>query len=126
IPSNEDVIIDDTVTLTVQPLETVLTGDSVTIDNATAINVLNLGVAGDVLSASVIGTEGVMDFTVDEGTLRELTFQGSGGGLSIAVTYGFTIYRQDEKTGLFVQVHQEPEFLYVPLLASGTSAPLSL
>ncbi|WP_429773881.1 BapA/Bap/LapF family large adhesin [Acinetobacter schindleri] len=126
IPSNEDVIIDDTVTLTVQPLETVLTGNQITIENATAINLLNLGVAGNVLSASVIGTEGVMDFTVGAGTLRELTFQGSGGGLSVAVTYGFTIYRQDEETGLFVQVHQEPSFLYVPFLASGRSDPLTL
>ncbi|POU15427.1 hypothetical protein C3420_16065, partial [Acinetobacter sp. ACNIH3] len=126
IPSNEDVIIDDTVTLTVQPLETVLTGNQITIENATAINLLNLGVAGNVLSASVIGTEGVMDFTVGAGTLRELTFQGSGGGLSVAVTYGFTIYRQDEETGLFVQVYQEPSFLYVPFLASGRSDPLTL
>ncbi|WP_436917180.1 BapA/Bap/LapF family large adhesin, partial [Acinetobacter schindleri] len=126
IPSNEDVIIDDTVTLTVQPLETVLTGNQITIEDATAINLLNLGVAGNVLSASVIGTEGVMDFTVGAGTLRELTFQGSGGGLSVAVTYGFTIYRQDEETGLFVQVHQEPSFLYVPFLASGRSDPLTL
>ncbi|WP_376746317.1 BapA/Bap/LapF family large adhesin, partial [Acinetobacter schindleri] len=126
IPSNEDVIIDDTVTLTVQPLETVLTGNQITIEDATAINLLNLGVAGNVLSASIIGTEGVMDFTVGAGSLRELTFQGSGGGLSVAVTYGFTIYRQDEETGLFVQIHQEPSFLYVPFLASGTSDPLTL
>ena len=87
---------------------------------------MSLGIAGDVLSAGVVGSEGVMDFTVAEGTTRELTFQGSGGGLSLAVTYEFTLYRQDEQTKQFVQVHKDPDFLFVPILASGTSDPLKL
>ena len=126
VASSDEVIIDNTVVLAVQPTETTLIEDQITIGDATAVNILSLGIAGDVLSAGVVGTEGVMDFTVAEGTTRELTFQGSGGGLSLAVTYEFTLYRQDEQTGQFVQVHKDPDFLFVPLLASGTSDPLAL
>ncbi|MBU3846816.1 MAG: VCBS domain-containing protein, partial [Candidatus Acinetobacter avistercoris] len=123
--SDEEAIIDNTVLLNVTPEYSELTGTDIEISNATAISVLDLGIAGDVLSASIIGTEGVMDFTVAEGTTQNISFSGAAGGLTLASEFSFVIYRLNETTGQLVQVHEIPKFVQV-LLLGGTAQDVTL
>ncbi|WP_180028326.1 type I secretion C-terminal target domain-containing protein, partial [Acinetobacter sp. YH16032] len=125
VATDENAIIDNTVLLDVTPDLTETTGEELGISNAVALNLLDLGIAGDVLSASVIGTEGVMDFTVEDGTFQEMTFTGSAGGVTILSTFSLVIYRLDENTEQLVQVHEIPNFVQV-LIGGGVSTPVTL
>ena len=125
VATDENAIIDNTVLLDVTPDLTETTGEALGISNAVALNLLDLGIAGDVLSASVIGKEGVMDFTVEDGTFQEMTFTGSAGGVTLLSTFSLVIYRLDENTEQLVQVHEIPNFVQV-IIGGGVSTPVTL
>ena len=89
--------IDNTVIVNTEPVKV---HDGISeIASVTSISVLDLSLLDPIVSADLIGTEGVMTFTVDENQVKELNFQGEGGSaLSLATSFDLIIYRLDPVT----------------------------
>ena len=92
-------------------------GDESPIEDISNFTLLELVGAGDqtILNASVLDLTGQMAFTVDEGTVRELTFEGWSASVSIAADYDLLIYKLDEVTGNYALFHKVDSWLQVGL-----------
>jgi VCBS repeat-containing protein len=115
---------DTTLVVDIESKVTLDTDDS-EIADAIGFAVVDLGLVGPVLDVGALGGQPTMDFSVGDNQVRELTFHGSGGGVSVAQFYSLLIYKLDETTGSYVQVHQEKDWFVVPLLG-GVSEQLTL
>ncbi|OUY05501.1 BapA/Bap/LapF family large adhesin, partial [Acinetobacter populi] len=120
----DSVQIDNTVIVTAEPATIIDTANS-QIENAVGFKVLELGLLDPILSADALGGNGVMSFSVGENQVRELTLHGSAGGITIAATYDLYVYKLDEATNNYVQVHFEDNWFSAVLFA-GVSDPLTL
>ncbi|TPT71775.1 Ig-like domain-containing protein, partial [Acinetobacter baumannii] len=81
-PREERIEIHNTVVLDLEP-QVILDTDKSTIENATGFKLLDLGLLGPILSADALAGAGAMEFSVGENQVRELTFHGSAGGVSL-------------------------------------------
>uniref|UniRef100_UPI0026123B10 BapA/Bap/LapF family large adhesin n=1 Tax=uncultured Psychrobacter sp. TaxID=259303 RepID=UPI0026123B10 len=127
VPAEERIDIDATVVVDVEPTP-VLDADrtDVPIDKVGSFSLVNLGVLGPVLGADVLGGKGTMKFSVGENQVRELTFKGDGGGVvSVGTQHDLFIYKLDEATGNFVQVHAENNW-FTTIIGGSVSKELAL
>ena len=108
-PADQRIEVDATVVVEIEPSEIWDKDKNQTdIKKVGGFSVLNLGFLGPVLGADILGGKGTMKFSVGENQLRELTFFGDGGGvLSVAVKHDLVIYKLDEASGEYVQIHFE-------------------
>src|SRR5699024_3539044 len=113
-PDDQQLQLDSTVVVDIEPTITLDTDES-GIKNAGAFGVLDLGLLGPVLSADLIGAEGTMNFTVKEGQVRKLSFQGEGGSLlSLATSFDLVIFKLNEQTGQLEEVHKAKKWFEIP------------
>lgn len=127
IPAVKRIEIDATVVVDVEPT-LVLDADRTDnpIDKVGSFSLVNLGLLGPVLGADILGGKGTMKFSVGENQVRELTFKGDGGGVvSIGVQHDLFIYKLDESTGNFVQVHVEKNW-FTTIIGGSISKQLAL
>ncbi|WP_228199065.1 BapA/Bap/LapF family large adhesin [Acinetobacter sichuanensis] len=115
-PAEDRIDIHNTVILDLEPQVTLDTNDS-DIKPAIGFDLVKLGFLGGILSADALSAAGAMKFSVDDDTVRELTFSGSSGGVSLFTTYELYIFKLDETTGNYVQVHKEADWFTVYALA---------
>ncbi len=80
-------------------------------------NVLNLNLLDD--------RSETMKYSVEEGTTRTMTIQGSVGGVALASVFDLYIYKFNPATQSYERMRTEAGWLRAPLLG-GTSAPLTL
>jgi len=80
-------------------------------------NVLNLNLLDD--------RSETMKYSVQEGTTRTMTIQGSVGGVALASVFDLYIYKFNPATQSYERMRTESGWLRAPLLG-GTSAPLTL
>tara|TARA_R110002124_G_scaffold130297_1_gene292184 strand:+ start:1612 stop:5448 length:3837 start_codon:yes stop_codon:yes gene_type:complete len=126
LPVDNQVKIDESLVVDIVPSVVFDTTDSTIVD-ASGFSIANIGILGPILDAAALSGSGVMQFTVGDNQVRELTFEGTGFGLlSLAVDYDLIVYRQDESTGNFVQVHLEDDWFRAPVAGGRTSDPLEL
>ncbi|WP_201580510.1 BapA/Bap/LapF family large adhesin [Psychrobacter sp. Pi2-52] len=126
LPVDNQVKIDESLVVDITPTEVPDT-DFDSIDDVGGFSIANIGILGPILDADALSGSGVMQFTVGDNQVRELTFEGTGFGLlSLAVDYDLIVYRQDESTGNFVQVHLEDDWFRAPVAGGRTSDPLEL
>ncbi|EPR84350.1 hypothetical protein L289_1478 [Acinetobacter gerneri DSM 14967 = CIP 107464 = MTCC 9824] len=123
-PREERIEIHNTVVLDLEP-QVILDTDKSTIKNATGFKLLDLGLLGPILSADVLAGAGAMEFSVGENQVRELTFHGSAGGISIGKVFDLVIFKLDPATGNFVQVHYEKDWFKIIVLG-GKSDQLTM
>lgn len=116
--------IDNTVVLDMEAKKILDTNKS-DIPNAVGFKVLDLGLLNPIVDASVLEGMGAMSFDVGENQIRELTFHGSAGGVSIGKLYDLHIYKLNEETGQYEQIHHEDNWFIVALLG-GASKPLTM
>ena len=119
-PEPQQITINDTIVIMPEP---VITSHPKPIDKISNIKVLDVSLLNPIIKADAIKTSDFMNFTVDSNTVRELTLQGDGGGVSLT-TYSLYIYRLDEVTNQYVQYHTEKNWYTVVL--GGKSADLPL
>ena len=125
LPVDKQIKIDESLVVDVEPTVILDTTDS-EIKNAVGFGVLDLSFgSSSVLDLELLGGKPPLEFTVGDNQLRELTLHGSGGGVDIAKTYSMAVYKLDEDTGQYVQVHFEKNWFNVPLFG-GKSGPLTL
>ncbi|ANF81393.1 hypothetical protein A3K93_03745 [Acinetobacter sp. NCu2D-2] len=91
----------------------------------TDFSVLNLGLLNPVIKAEAIDIEKVLKFEVNKNTIRELTFKGDAGGITIAGKYDLYIYRLDEATNQYVLFHSQEDW-FKSILLGGISDELTL
>ncbi|MDQ8936981.1 BapA/Bap/LapF family large adhesin, partial [Acinetobacter rudis] len=123
-PSEDRIEIHNTVVLELEPQVTLDT-DKSTIKSATGFKLLDLGLLGPILSADALTGAGAMEFSVGENQVRELTFHGSAGGISLGKVFDLVIFKLDPATGNFVQVHYEKDWFKIILLG-GKSDQLTM
>ena len=125
LPADKQIKIDESLVVDIEPTVTLDTADS-DIKDAVGFGVLDLSLgSSSVLDLELLGGKPPLEFTVGDNQVRELTLHGSGGGVDIAKTYSMAVYKLDESTGQYVQVHFEKNWFNVPLLG-GRSDPLTL
>ncbi|SPL72183.1 hypothetical protein KPC_3361 [Acinetobacter stercoris] len=122
-PKEERLEVDNIVLLDTEP-KMILDTDKSEIENALGFKVLQVGLLGPVLGADILGGSGAMSFDVGENQIRELTFHGSAGGVTLGSTYDMYIYKLDPATGNYIQVHHEADWFLAVL--GGKSKPLTL
>ncbi|WP_143045206.1 calcium-binding protein [Acinetobacter sp. LCT-H3] len=80
---------------------------------------LDLGIPS-VLNASALSGDGTYDFSVAENQLRELSFYSStisvGGGINVSLV----VYKLDDTTGQYIQVHLEENWYNVIALGANS------
>ncbi|MDV2470006.1 Ig-like domain-containing protein [Acinetobacter chinensis] len=113
--------IDATVILGVKPTEYAGPG----IAKKTNFDVLKLGLLSPILDANAVNVDKQMKFSVADNTVRELTFKGDAGGVTIGAVYDLYIYKKDEITGKYVQYEVVKDWFSVVLLG-GVSKPVTL
>nr|WP_139852301.1 BapA/Bap/LapF family large adhesin [Acinetobacter pullicarnis] len=123
-PKDQRIEIDNVVIIDTAPSVTLDT-DKSEIKAATGFKLIDLGLLGPILNAEILSNAGAMQFTVGKNEVRELTFHGSAGGVSIGKTFDMVIYKLDPSTGNYVQVHLEKDWFNIILLG-GKSDPLTL
>ena len=125
LPVDKQIKIDQSLIVDVEPTIILDTTDS-EIKDAVGFGVLDLSFgSSSVLDLELLGGKPPLEFTVGDNQVRELTLHGSGGGVDIAKTYSMAVYKLDENTGQYVQVHFEKNWFNVPFLG-GKSDPLTL
>ncbi|WP_372843081.1 BapA/Bap/LapF family large adhesin [Psychrobacter sp.] len=125
LPVDKQIKIDQSLIVDVEPTVILDTTDS-EIKDAVGFGVLDLSFgSSSVLDLELLGGKPPLEFTVGDNQVRELTLHGSGGGVDIAKTYSMAVYKLDENTGQYVQVHFEKNWFNVPFLG-GKSDPLTL
>ena len=125
LPVDKQIKIDQSLIVDVEPTIILDTTDS-EIKDAVGFRVLDLSFgSSSVLDLELLGGKPPLEFTVGDNQVRELTLHGSGGGVDIAKTYSMAVYKLDENTGQYVQVHFEKNWFNVPFLG-GKSDPLTL
>nr|WP_264821867.1 BapA/Bap/LapF family large adhesin [Acinetobacter sp. Marseille-Q1620] len=110
-PATDQLVVDQTVLVDVQPTITETTNSD--IKSVIGFELANVDVLGGVINGSVLEAEGVMKWTVGENSVRELTFDAEALGGSINTSYDLYIYKLDEATGNYVQVHMEDNWFYM-------------
>jgi VCBS repeat-containing protein len=124
-PIDKQVKIDENLIVDIEPTVTLDTAESV-IKNAVGFAVLELSAgSSSVLDLNLLGGKPPLEFTVGENQVRELTLHGSAGGLEIAKTYSMAVYKLDENTDNYVQIHFQENWFNAPLFG-GASGPLTL
>ena len=107
LPSlDQRIEIDETIIVNAEPT-IIHDATNVGITNVGSFKLVGLDFLGPVLGADILGGTGTMKFKVGENQLRELTFKGAGGGLSFGAEHDLAIYKLNEETGQYVQVHFE-------------------
>ncbi|MBO1531904.1 Ig-like domain-containing protein [Psychrobacter sp. F1192] len=125
LPADKQVKIDESLVVDAEPT-VILDTENSEIKDAVGFGVLDLNFgSSSVLDLELLGGKPPLEFTVGDNQMRELTLHGSGGGIDIAKTYSMAVYKLDENTGQYVQVHFEKNWFNVPLLG-GRSDPLTL
>ena len=119
-PEPQQITINDTIVIMPEP---VITSHPKPIDKLSNIKVLDISLLDPIIKADAIKTSDFMNFTVDSNTVRELTLQGDGGGVSLT-TYSLYIYRLDEVTNQYVQYHTEKNWYTVVLGGKSVELPL--
>ncbi|OYQ77491.1 hypothetical protein B9T19_10090, partial [Ignatzschineria sp. F8392] len=121
-PREERIEFDNTVVLNTEPT---ITYDGKSDLKQVGFSVLDLPLAGSILSAEALSGAETLDFTVGVDEVKEMTFHGSAGGVAIGVGYDLHIYKLDPETGNYVQVHVEKSWFWAVLLG-GKSDQLTL
>ncbi|WP_261863407.1 BapA/Bap/LapF family large adhesin, partial [Psychrobacter sp. JCM 18900] len=128
LPVDNQVKIDESLVVDIVPSVVFDTTDSTIVD-ASGFSIANIGILGPILDAAALSGSGVMQFAVGDNQVRELTFRGDGFSLvGVDVDYDLAVYRQDESTGNFVQVHLEDNWftavgpLNLPVLGQGNGS----
>ena len=81
---------------------------------------------GTVLNLNLLDDRSeTMKYSVQEGTTRTMTIQGSVGGVALASVFDLYIYKFNPATQSYERMRTEAGWLRAPLLG-GTSAPLTL
>ncbi|SLJ85272.1 BapA/Bap/LapF family large adhesin [Psychrobacter sp. DAB_AL43B] len=125
LPVDQQIKVDENLVVDIEPTVILDTKDSA-IKDAVGFGVLDLSFgSSSVLDLELLGGKPPLEFTVGDNQMRELTLHGSGGGVDIAKTYSMAVYKLDENTGQYVQVHFEKNWFNVPFLG-GKSDPLTL
>lgn len=115
----DETAIDNTVVLDMDAKKILDTDDS-DIPDAIGFKVLDLGLLNPIVDAGVLEGMGAMSFDVGENQIRELTFHGSAGGVSIAKFYDLHIYKLNEETNQYEQIHHEDNWFTVALLGGAS------
>ncbi|PWD90274.1 hypothetical protein DC081_07480 [Ignatzschineria cameli] len=118
----ERVEFDNTVVLNTEPT---ITYDGESDLKQVGFSVIDLPLAGSILSAEALSGAKTLDFTVGVDEVKEITFHGSAGGVTVGVGYDLHIYKLDPETGNYVQVHVEESWFWTVLLG-GRSDQLTL
>ena len=119
-PEPQQITINDTIVIMPEP---VITSHPKPIDKLSNIKVLNLSLLDPIIKADAVKTSDFMNFTVDSNTVRELTLQGDGIGVSLTI-YSLYIYRLDKATNQYVQYHTEKDWYTVVLGGKSPELPL--
>lgn len=86
-------------------------------ESESAVLIADLGT----VTANTLRTEGVIEINVAENTIREVTFQGRGGGLLSIADFDLYIYKANA-TGAGVSLYSETQnWFYSPLIGITTS-----
>ncbi|SEL39729.1 BapA/Bap/LapF family large adhesin, partial [Acinetobacter sp. DSM 11652] len=93
--------INDTVIINPLPEIKDITGE---VPKLTNVKVLDVSLLDPVIKAGAVDLSSFMNFTVNENNVREMTFQGDGGGVSLT-SYSLFIYKFNADTNEYVQVH---------------------
>ncbi len=117
-------VADATVVLQVEPAVLAPTADQ-QLSDLFAVTVADVGLLDPVLDLGAVDISGAMTFTVDENSVRQLTFEASAGGVIVDADYDLVIYKKDEISGQYVEYHVESSWFQV-LLLGGSSDPLAL
>lgn len=125
LPADKQVKIDEVLVVDAEPTVILDTPDS-EIKDAVGFGVLDLSFgSSSVLDLELLGGKPPLEFSVGDNQVRELTLHGSAGGVEIAKTYSMAVYKLNEDTGQYEQVHFEKNWFNAPLLG-GRSDPLTL
>ncbi|MEG0652736.1 MAG: Ig-like domain-containing protein, partial [Acinetobacter sp.] len=123
-PKEVQLEIDNTVVMDIETAGVEQTGGD-KVKDAVGFALIDLGLLGPVLDASILEGKGLMEFTVGEDQLRELILEGSAGGISVGKSFDLIVYKYDEVTKSYSQVHLQKDWFNV-LLLGGKSEHLSL
>ena len=125
LPVDKQIKIDKSLVVDAEPT-VILDTENSEIKDAVGFGVLDLSFgSSSVLDLELLGGKPPLEFTVGDNQVRELTLHGSAGGVELAKTYSMAVYKLDEDTGQYVQVHFEKNWFNAPLLG-GKSDPLTL
>ncbi|WP_333613015.1 BapA/Bap/LapF family large adhesin, partial [Psychrobacter sp.] len=125
LPADKQIKIDESLVVDIEPTVILDTTNS-EIKDAVGFGVLDLSFgSSSVLDLELLGGKPPLEFTVGDNQVRELTVHGSAGGVELAKTYSMAVYKLDEDTGQYVQVHFEKNWFNAPFLG-GKSNPLTL
>ncbi|MGP5543061.1 BapA/Bap/LapF family large adhesin [Psychrobacter celer] len=125
LPADKQVKIDENLVVDAEPT-VILDTENSEIKDAVGFGVLDLSFgSSSVLDLELLGGKPPLEFSVGDNQVRELTLHGSAGGVEIAKTYSMAVYKLNEDTGQYEQVHFEKNWFNAPLLG-GRSDPLTL
>ncbi|WP_296244472.1 BapA/Bap/LapF family large adhesin [Psychrobacter sp. UBA6766] len=125
LPADKQIKVDESLVIDAEPTA-ILDTENSEINDAVGFGVLDLSFgSSSVLDLELLGGKPPLEFTVGDNQVRELTLHGSAGGVELAKTYSMAVYKLDEDTGQYVQVHFEKNWFNAPFLG-GKSNPLTL
>ena len=125
LPVDKQIKIDKSLVVDAEPT-VILDTENSEIKDAVGFGVLDLSFgSSSVLDLELLGGKPPLEFTVGDNQVRELTLHGSAGGVELAKTYSMAVYKLNENTGQYEQVHFEKNWFNAPFIA-GKSNPLTL